>query len=99
MAGSDEATAGRRTGPGGSCAWRGRASRVSGTLLAVAAVAAGSTSAARIPDRLAGPFGHGAAEVWLVLPTRPMRAIVVFGHGWKLFPPSAKHPWVGQFRP
>jgi hypothetical protein len=30
--------------------------------------------------------------------TRP-KTIVVFLHGWKLSPPSAASPWVGQFQP
>jgi dienelactone hydrolase len=50
-------------------------------------------------DRLEGPFGRGAAQVWLLLPLGAIRNVVVFGHGWKLFPPSRTHPWVGQFRP
>ena len=51
------------------------------------------------PTRVEGPFGSGAGEVWLLRPYGPARSIVVFGHGWKLFPPSHAHPWVGQFRP
>ncbi len=50
-------------------------------------------------DRLEGPFGHGAGEVWLVIPRGPVKTVVVFGHGWKLYPPSAGRPWVNQFRP
>ena len=50
-------------------------------------------------DRIAGPYGTGGATVWLVLPNRPVRSVVVFGHGWKLTPPSPGHPWVDQFRP
>ncbi len=53
----------------------------------------------RAVDRIAGPYGTGAATVWLVLPSRPVRSVVVFGHGWKLTPPSPGHPWVDQFRP
>ena len=37
--------------------------------------------------------------MWLVLPGGPLRDVVVFGHGWKLTPPSPGHPWVDQFRP
>ena len=37
--------------------------------------------------------------MWLLRPTMPPRSIVVFGHGWKTVPPSAAHPWVGQFAP
>jgi len=51
------------------------------------------------PDRVAGPFGVGAAEVWLVVPAGPVRSVVVFGHGWKLTPPGPGHPWVDEFRP
>jgi dienelactone hydrolase len=50
-------------------------------------------------DRIAGPYGTGGAAVWLVLPNRPERSVVVFGHGWKLTSPSPGHPWVDQFRP
>jgi dienelactone hydrolase len=28
-----------------------------------------------------------------------VRSVVVFGHGWKLAPPSPGHSWIGQFRP
>lgn len=48
--------------------------------------------------RIEGPFGIGADAVWLLRPRVPARSIVVFGHGWKLFPPSSSRPWVGQFR-
>ena len=34
-----------------------------------------------------------------MVPHRPVRSVVVFGHGWKLAPPSPAHSWVGQFRP
>jgi dienelactone hydrolase len=37
--------------------------------------------------------------VWVVVPDCPVRSVVVFGHGWKLAPPSAANSWVGQFRP
>jgi predicted esterase len=50
-------------------------------------------------DRIAGPYGRGGSEVWVVVPHRPVRSVVVFGHGWKLAPPSPAHSWVGQFRP
>lgn len=46
-----------------------------------------------------GPFGHGSAEVWLLRPRGPVRDVVVFGHGWKMAPPSPSYPWVGQFLP
>ena len=49
--------------------------------------------------QLFGPFGHGPAAVWLVLPRRPARRVVIFLHGWKIAPPSPSYPWVGQFRP
>lgn len=49
--------------------------------------------------KLMGPFGRGANAVWLLTPSRPVRSIVVFGHGWKVAPPSPLYPWVGQFRP
>jgi hypothetical protein len=54
-------------------------------------------------DRVAGPYGRGAATVWLVVPNAPMRSIVVFAHGWKTLasggPPFPGHPWVDEFRP
>jgi hypothetical protein len=50
-------------------------------------------------DRIEGPYGRGAGEVWVVVPDRPVRSVVVFGHGWKLIPPSPAYSWVGQFRP
>jgi pimeloyl-ACP methyl ester carboxylesterase len=46
-----------------------------------------------------GPFGVGADQVWLLRPHGKIQHVVVFGHGWKNAPPSAMHPWVGQFRP
>jgi dienelactone hydrolase len=57
-----------------------------------------SRSAAAV-DRVAGPYGRGGAEVWLVVPATPVRSVVVFGHGWKVTPRSPGHPWVDQFRP
>jgi pimeloyl-ACP methyl ester carboxylesterase len=62
----------------------------SGLLVPVTAASAG---------RVEGPFGRGDGQVWLVLPRGPVRSIVVFGHGWKVAPPSASQSWVGQFRP
>lgn len=56
-------------------------------------------SSGAVRTRVEGPFGRGSSQVWLIRPSGPIRSIVVFGHGWKLFPPSAAHPWVGQFRP
>jgi predicted esterase len=50
-------------------------------------------------DRIEGPYGRGGSEVWVVVPDRPVRSVVVFGHGWKLAPRSPAHSWVGQFRP
>ena len=58
-----------------------------------------ATPRAAVTPRVEGPFGSGPSQVWLLRPDGPIRSIVVFGHGWKLFPPSATHPWVGQFRP
>jgi hypothetical protein len=73
--------------------------------VAVAALAA-SVSISGAPmastpggTRIEGPFGHGVDQVWLLRPRGPVRTVVVFGHGWKLFPPSPAHPWVKQFRP
>jgi hypothetical protein len=50
-------------------------------------------------DRIDGPYGRSASQVWVVVPDRPVRSVVVFGHGWKLAPPSPANSWVGQFRP
>ena len=50
-------------------------------------------------DRFRGPFGRGAAQVWVLTPNRAIRDVVVFGHGWKVAPPSPAYSWVGQFRP
>jgi dienelactone hydrolase len=65
---------------------------------ATASVAPGSAV-----DRIVGPYGSGAATVWLVLPTAPMHSVVVFAHGWKTLasggPPFPGHPWVDEFRP
>jgi hypothetical protein len=57
------------------------------------------TSPRRGVDRIEGPYGRGGGEVWVVVPDRPVRSVVVFGHGWKLAPPSPAYSWVGQFRP
>lgn len=46
-----------------------------------------------------GPFGRGAAQVWILRPQGVMRSVVVFGHGWKASPPSPARPWVRQFAP
>ena len=51
------------------------------------------------PTPIHGPFGAGANQVWVLRPAGPVHAIVVFGHGWKVAPPSGAYPWVGQFRP
>jgi hypothetical protein len=68
---------------------------------ALAGVAVGATAfvPSALADRVEGPFGSGAAQVWLVLPDGPPRAVVVFGHGWKIAPPLARFMWVDQFRP
>jgi hypothetical protein len=66
-------------------------------LLPAAAVPAAVTATA--PVQVEGPFGSGAGQVWLLRPRGPVRSVVVFGHGWKQFPPSPSHPWVGQFLP
>jgi predicted esterase len=58
-----------------------------------------TTSPRRSTDLIEGPYGRAAREVWIVAPNRPVRSVVVFGHGWKLAPPAPAHSWVGQFRP
>jgi hypothetical protein len=65
---------------------------------AVVALAAAVVSTAQAA-RVEGPFGRGAAQVWIVLPEGPPRSVVVFGHGWKLAPPVPPLAWVDQFRP
>ena len=70
------------------------------TALACAATIPSVTSAAApAVDHIAGPYGRGSDAVWLVIPTRTVRSVVVFGHGWKLTPGLPGHPWVDQFRP
>ncbi len=49
--------------------------------------------------RIEGPFGSGAAQVWILRPQGATRSVVVFGHGWKAAPPSRARPWVRQFTP
>jgi hypothetical protein len=53
----------------------------------------------RIGGSFGGPFGTGAAQVWVLRPNGKTRDVVVFGHGWKVAPPSAAYPWVRQFCP
>jgi pimeloyl-ACP methyl ester carboxylesterase len=67
-----------------------------------AAILAWSPAASReAPPALSieGPFGTGAGQVWLVRPSAPPRSVVVFGHGWKVSPPSPLDSWVRQFAP
>lgn len=74
--------------------------RVAAALAAAAALlACAPAGEASGSARVEGPFGRGAAEVWVLRPAGPIRSVVVFGHGWKTSPPSAAAPWVGQFRP
>ncbi|HSC50610.1 MAG TPA: hypothetical protein VLD16_10140 [Gaiellaceae bacterium] len=73
-----------------------RAAAVLAVLLAAAAPAGGSTQPSL---RVEGPFGRGAAQVWLLRPASPPRSVVVFGHGWKTSPPSTRDAWVRQFAP
>ena len=67
-------------------------------MIAVAAHATPPSLAAARPAA-SGPFGRGAAQVWIIRPAGPVTLVVVFGHGWKVAPPSASYPWLGQFRP
>ncbi len=66
-----------------------------GAVIALA-TAVGSTARAA---HVEGPFGRGAAQVWIVLPEARPRSVVVFGHGWKLGPPVPPLAWIDQFRP
>jgi len=67
-----------------------------GAVIALATTAVGSTAQA---TRVEGPFGSGAAQVWIILPKGRTRSVVVFGHGWKLAPPVPPLVWINQFRP
>jgi hypothetical protein len=72
--------------------------KIGAVVLALLAGHAPATAAAsRLP--IEGPFGKGAAQVWLLRPAGTIQSIVVFGHGWKVAPPSSAHPWVRQFGP
>jgi pimeloyl-ACP methyl ester carboxylesterase len=62
-------------------------------------VCSGSVASAAPAARVGGPFGSGAAQVWIVPAVGRLRSIVVFGHGWKLAPPGSPLAWVNQFRP
>jgi hypothetical protein len=62
------------------------------TLLAAAAPAGAAT-------RIEGPFGSGAAQVWLLRPAGPIRGVVVFVHGWKSLPPRSRDEWPREFLP
>ena len=66
---------------------------------AVASLAIATTLGAATPTPILGPYGRGAAQVWILQPAGPVRDVVVFGHGWKQAAPSPSYPWVGQFRP
>jgi pimeloyl-ACP methyl ester carboxylesterase len=72
-----------------------------GPLAVVSAVIALATSLGSSAQaaRIEGPFGRGAAQVWIVLPNGRPRSVVVFGHGWKLAPPVPSLAWIDQFRP
>jgi len=70
-----------------------------GVLASAIGVAPSPGAGGAVVDRVAGPYGRGGAAVWLVLPSRPVRSVVVFGHGWKLTADTPGHPWVDQFRP
>jgi len=52
----------------------------------------------RLPpgSRLEGPIGEGRREVYAVRPQRPIRAIVLFGHGWGGYTPVRWVPWLDQ---
>jgi len=68
-------------------------------LAAATLVAATPARAAALPGRLFGPYGVGAAQVWILRPAGSIRRVVVFAHGWKTAPPSPVGGWVAQFRP
>jgi dienelactone hydrolase len=68
-------------------------------MVGAAAVVAAASGPPAGATRVKGPFGRGAAQVMLVVPSGRPRAIVVFGHGWKSAPPATPLAWVEQFRP
>jgi hypothetical protein len=65
----------------------------------VASLTIATALGAATPTPILGPYGRGAAQVWVLQPAGPVRDVVVFGHGWKHAAPSPSYPWVGQFRP
>lgn len=50
----------------------------------------------RLPSgaRIEGPIGEGRREVYVIRPQRPVRAVVVFGHGWGGYTPAHWLPWL-----
>jgi hypothetical protein len=65
----------------------------------VTALAALLAAAALATSGPSGPYGSGAAQVWVLRPAGPIRHVVVFAHGWKVAPPASASAWVEQFRP
>jgi hypothetical protein len=64
----------------------------------MATMAAGAAAVA-LQSPVHGPYGRGVDQVWIVRRPGPVHTVVVFGHGWKVAPPSPSYPWVGQFWP
>ena len=73
--------------------------RLSPVLIAATAALAALSPSTALAGRIEGPFGRGSAQVWLLRPSGVPRSVVVFGHGWKVAPPSPSYPWVRQFLP
>jgi acetyl esterase/lipase len=69
--------------------WWGAAVVVAALVLAAMVPAAGSTAASRCS--LAGPFGAGRTQVWLLRPAGTPRSIVLFAHGWTAVDPNDWH--------
>jgi acetyl esterase/lipase len=60
------------------------------TLVLLTALTA-SSSAAAGGCTIAGPFGTGRAQVWLLRPAATPKSVVVFAHGWTATDPNDWH--------
>ena len=57
------------------------------TLIALLVAALAQPATAAGPPGVAGPYGAGADQVWVLRPQGAIRDVVIFGHGWKSAPP------------
>ena len=92
--GSSRGARGAQPAPRRSLRATALAGLVLAALLAALAHAGAPTPATAHVVRL----GSGADEVWLFWPRAPVRAIVVFGHGWSTPYPTAFAPWIAHLR-